>query len=290
MDKYTVTVTMPYYKGEEHIQEAVKSVSEQTFSDFELIVVDDCSPVPGEEILKGFDFPWLTIIRHEKNQGLADSRNTAYQRAEGKYILPLDCDDQLQPTFIEKCVDFLDKTPDFGAVYTQVDIFGAHEQIWAPDCTMIGIMAGNPVPSTIMYRRELYESVNGYKPAFRKSVDSEFWIRVLNKGWKVHRIEEPLFNYRKHPTSISNEDRLTEVSDLASENEDLYKENLIEVLKVFEKRYNKLKQEYRVLEEGFQEYEEGYAELLSRYDDVVAKLQARSVKHQLNKVFGSKEK
>ena len=289
MQKPRVSITMPFYKGEDYIEESVRSVADQTFTDFELIVVDDCSPIPAFEILKGFDFPWLKIIRHEKNSGLADSRNTAHKETRGDYILPLDCDDLLLPAFLEKCVNFLDKNPETGAVFTQVDIFGYHQQIWAPEASLIGIMAGNPVPSTIMYRREVYDSVDGYREGLRKSVDSDFWIRVLNKNWHVHRIEEPLFKYRKHESSISNEDRWTEVSDLATDNEYLYKENLLEVLKTFEQRYNKLKHEYRILEEGFQEMDEGYKDLLSRYDDVVARLQSRSVRHQLNRVFGSKE-
>lgn len=291
MENPTVSVIMPYFKGEDYIGESVRSILDQTFSDFELIVVDDCSPgVSAREILSKFEEPRLKILRHEKNSGLAESRNTAFQASMGKYILPIDCDDLLKPTFLESCVDFLSSNEaDYDAVFTQIEIFGAHEEIWSPDCTMTNIMAGNPVTSTILYKREVFEYTGGYRDNLRKSVDSDFWIRALNKGCRVHRINAPLFRYRKHSTSISNEDQLTEVTDLARDNEELYKEHLYEVLKIFEQRYNKLKHEYRVLENGFKELDDGYKDLLGRYDDVVAKLRERSIRHQLNKVLGSKD-
>lgn len=290
--KPLVSVIMPYYKGDRFIRESVDSILQQTFADFELIVVDDCSPdKPASEILKEFNQdPRINIIRHESNQGLANTRNTAYHNSKGEFILPIDCDDLLKPTFLERCVEEIqNRLDEIDAVFTQIEIFGAHEEVWAPDCTMINIMAGNPVTSTILYKRNVFESVNGYRKNFKKSVDSDFWIRALHNGCRVTRIDEPLFLYRKHDSSISNEDQLTEVTDLAEVNEELYKDNLVEVLKTFEARYNKLKHEYLILEEGFRKYESGYDELLTRYNDVVARLQERSVRYQINKLLGSKD-
>lgn len=279
---------MPYYKGEEFILESVLSVKDQTFRDFELIVVDDCSPgQPASEALKSLcDEPWLRIVRHEVNRGLADSRNTAAELALSDYLLPLDCDDLLRPEFLETCYNELLSRSEYSAVFTQIEVFGVHEEIWSPSCEMTDIMAGNPVTSTILFDRAIYKSVNGFRSGMRRSVDSDFWIRALNKGWKVLRIDKPLFLYRKHPDSISVDDRLTEVTDLYQANPELYKENIGIVLEIFEKRYNKLRNEYIILDEGFRLMESGYNDLLARYDDAVERLQQRSARYQLNRVLG----
>lgn len=292
MEKPLVSVIMPYHKGDDFILESVLSVKNQTLKRFELIVVDDCSPgKPANEVLKSLgDEPWLRIVRHEVNSGLANARNTGVQLAHADYLLPLDCDDILQPEFLETCHQALQTNTEYSAAFTQIEVFGAHEEIWSPSCEMTDIMSGNPVTSTILFKREIYESIGGFRKGMRRSVDSDFWIRALSKGWKVLRIEKPLFRYRKHPDSISVEDQLTEVTDLYTANPELYRKHIAEVLKNFEKRYNKLKHEYMVLEAGFQEMENGYHDLLERYDDVVARLQERSIRYQLNKVFGGNER
>lgn len=291
MNNPIVSVIMPYYKGDDFIKESVQSILDQTFENFELIVVDDCCPgIPARDILDSFvNEKRLKIIRHEENRGLADSRNTAYYNSKGEFILPIDCDDLLKPEFLDRCVTELrNRENELDAVFTEIEIFGTHEEIWSPVCTMTNIMAGNAVTSTILYKRSVFESVDGYRKVV-KCVDSDFWIRALNKGCRVERIDEPLFLYRKHGISMSNEGQLTEVSDLAEANEELYKENLHEVLKIFEQRYNKLKCEYRALEEGFQKMETGYYDLLGRYDEVVDRLRERSVRHQIKKLLGVKD-
>ena len=289
MQQPLVSICMPFYKGEDYIKESIATVAEQTYTNFELIVVDDASPnLPAQELLKDelSSLANLKIFRHEENKGLAATRNTCVSHARGSLYLPLDCDDKIAPDFLEATVPVL-LNEGLDAIFTEVQIFGTYEMVWQAECDMIKIMSGLPVPSTILHKKEVFESINGYNPTIRRSIDSDFWVRALHKGCRVRRIDKPLYFYRKHATSISNEDQLTEVSDLATLNPELYKENLLAVLSCMEANHFKLKSQYQTLDEGFKKLESGYFDLLARYDEVVKRLQNRSVRHQLKRIFGS---
>jgi len=294
--KPVVSVTMPYYRGEKYLREAVDSVAAQTFTDLELVVVDDGSPgIPVSDLLHDVTVPRIKVVRHEANRGLGAARNTGFFHAQGMYVLPLDHDDLIKPPFVEKCVAVL-ADERIGAVFSQVEIFGRQEEIWSPECSLIEIMAGNAVPSTIMYRRALFESIGGYQEGMA-SVDTDFWIRALSKGWRVCRIEEPLYRYRKHDLAMSNAAQLTEVSDLAAANPDLYKAHMLEVLKGFERRYNKKINEYSKLDEGFKALNEefkklsdGHTKLLAAYEALLERERKRSLMHVLRKLTGHADK
>ena len=206
---------MPFYGGLEFVEEAIKSLENQTYRNFELIVVDDCFPgLRASEVLSSFDFPWLKIVRHDANKGLASSRNTGFENSHGELILPFDDDDVLEPQFLEKTVAALVNDITAAGAYSQVAIFGEREENWIPVITMLNIMSGIPGPSTILFRRHLFGEAGGFRPGLR-SPDSDFWIRVLSHGHRLVRIEEPLYRYRKRPMSLSQKDQFTEVSDLA---------------------------------------------------------------------------
>jgi len=271
---------------EKYVKEAVESVACQTYANRELILVDDGSPgLPVGEVLGDFDESWTKIVTHAENMGLGAARNTGFQHAKGEYILPLDSDDMIKPEFIEKCVAALGDER-LGGVFTQVEIFGLREEIWSPECALPGLMAGNAIPSTIMYRRDIFNSVGGYRNDL-KSVDMDFWIRALNEGWRVKRIDEPLYRYRKHEAGMSNTGQLTEVSDLVAMNTDLYRDHILEVFRLFERRYNEKNRQYLVLEEGFRKMQKGHDELVSTYNEMVEKKVMWRLGRWLQRIRGS---
>lgn len=281
---------MPYYGGFEFIEEAIKSLENQTYKNFELIVVDDCFPgIRASEVLEPFNFSWLKIVRHDANQGLASVRNTGFDNSQGELILPLDDDDLLEPQFLEKTVAALVHDTTAAGAYSQVAIFGDREETWIPSITMLNIMSGIPGPSTILFRRPLFGEVDGFRPGHR-SPDSDFWLRVLSRGHRLVRIEEPLYRYRKRPRSLSQSTQFTEVSDLAKANIELYREHLLDVIALQESEVQRLKREYLELECGFRQLNDGYVDLLARYDEVVRRLQLRSIKLQINKLLSWKNR
>ena len=104
MPKFSIVI--PLYNKENYIAETLQSVIEQTFKDFEIIIVNDCSTDKSLETVSDFKDPRINIINHNINSGLSASRNTGIKNAEANYITFLDADDLWKPTFLEK-INFL---------------------------------------------------------------------------------------------------------------------------------------------------------------------------------------
>jgi glycosyltransferase involved in cell wall biosynthesis len=226
-----VSVIMPFYNGHDHIVDSVKSVLTQTYRNFELIIVNDGSRAPSpKELLAKYDCSQIRFIDHERNKGLAAARNTAYEAVAGEYMVPLDCDDMIAPSFLAETVEVLLKNPDVDAVYTQVRVFGEVNLDWVPDATMINLMCGLPIPSTVLYRKPVFEKVGGYNTSIKYVPDVDFWIRALSKGVRLQRVEKPLYHYRKHTNSLSDVGQLAEIQVLAEANKELYQKNMSAVL------------------------------------------------------------
>jgi glycosyltransferase involved in cell wall biosynthesis len=116
-----VSVVLPTYKRPERLRRAVRSVTQQTYDNIELLVVDDCSPTPAAETLDAGDVDGIDVthIRHEVNRGANQARNTGIEHAQGKYVAFLDDDDEWLSEKIQRQVDcFRRSGPDVGLVYT----------------------------------------------------------------------------------------------------------------------------------------------------------------------------
>lgn len=271
-----VSVIMPFYNGHQHVAKSVESVVNQDYDSFELVIVNDGSKLPSlADLLSGLDLSKVRIIDHEKNKGLSATRNTAFEHARGELILPLDCDDMISPDFLTETVQAIDEHPDC-SIYTQVRIFGDLEMDWTPDATMLNLMCGIPIPSTVLFKRRIFELVGGYDPRVKCVPDVEFWIRVLSKGEKLFRVEKPLYHYRKHADSLSDEGKLTEVQVLAEINPDLYKANWDDVCALEQSKYNQLRDEYKILLDGYEQLYTGHHELYVRTKEVESQLKKRN--------------
>ena len=125
-----VSVLMPVYKTkEEHLREAIESILNQTFSDFEFLILDDCPDDSRERIVKSYDDKRIKYIKNEKNLGITPSRNRLMQMAKGEYLAVFDHDDVSLPTRLEKQVQYLDANLDVGVVSSWVKEFPKHK-IW----------------------------------------------------------------------------------------------------------------------------------------------------------------
>jgi glycosyltransferase involved in cell wall biosynthesis len=123
--KPLVSVVVPTYDRPERLRRAVESVREQTYGNVELIVVDDCSPTPAEQVLSNFDIEGLGVryIRHAENRGANAARNNGIEAASGEFVAFLDDDDEWDPTKLERQVTaFTEAGPDVGVVYTGMRI------------------------------------------------------------------------------------------------------------------------------------------------------------------------
>lgn len=261
------------------VRETVESVLRQNYSDVELIIVNDGSSAPSlEELLAGLPVQRVKIINHERNEGLAIARNTAFYASSGELILPLDADDLIEPDFISATVQVLKDNPDYSGVYTQVRIFGDMEMLWIPDVSLIKLMCGIPIQSTVLFKREVFEAVGGYSNEIIRSPDVDYWIRVLDKGYKLLRLDSPLYCYRKIRGSLSEVGRLTEVEDLARSNKELYLRNLQAVFSQEEQKFQELQRDFEELKDGYHKLFEGYTNLLVRISDVKVQLSRKNSK------------
>ena len=200
-DVPAISVIIPCYKQAEFLPEAVESVIAQTFTDWELLIVDDGSPdstgLVADELAKHHPTRRIRTIR-QANAGLARARNAGIQRARGSYILPLDADDRLGPTMLERTYRLLEEQPGVAIAYTDVQRFGDHNDvIRADDFNATTLPAISHLNYCSLYRREVWEAVGGYNANMVYGYeDWDFWVGAVECGYVARRIPEPMFQYR----------------------------------------------------------------------------------------------
>ena len=194
-----VCVVIPCYNHGKYIDEAIQSIQKQTFQDFEIIVVDDGSTDEFTvQKLKTLNYPKTQII-HQQNSGPIIARNRAISLTTAEYILPLDADDYFDITYIDKAVKLLDHDENIGVVTCFVKSFGKYSYVYKPlGGGVENFINRNNACGNSIFRRVCWEKSGGYKENMKHgSEDWDFWIGVLEKGWRIDVIAEPLFYYRR---------------------------------------------------------------------------------------------
>ncbi|MHC4850196.1 MAG: glycosyltransferase family 2 protein [Planctomycetota bacterium] len=195
-----VQIVIPCYRQAHLLPEAVASVAAQTFTDFECVVIDDGSPDDTAAVAERLarEHPWLRLIRQE-NAGPCAARNNAIASSQAPLILPLDADDMLAPTAIEKMVAVFDERPELAIVGSWAREFGnSHDQLRACSLGLRKLLRGNTMCVTSMFRRDVFEKTPGYNPNMVHGYeDWDLWISIHEVGGEAHVIEEELFRYRR---------------------------------------------------------------------------------------------
>lgn len=208
-----VSVIIPCYNHGQFIEEAINSVVNQTYENIEIICIDDGSSDNSIEIIQNIlkSTPNIKLIKQE-NQGVVKARNTAISASNGDYILPLDADDKIAPTYIEKAVDILDKFPEIGIVYCNAEYFGNKKGKWKlPEFDKNEIIFANQIFSCALFRKLDFDNAGKYKEYMNKGLeDWDLWLSFIENGLKVYKIDETLFFYR-----LQNQESRT---DLANSN------------------------------------------------------------------------
>jgi len=200
-----ISVLMPCYNHGAFIDEALASVSAQTFRDVEVVVVDDGSTDPATvEKLAGVQQPGVRVLR-TGNRGLPAARNHAAAHAEGELFCALDADDRLAPRWFERAVETLDAQPRVAFVSHWLETFGDERWTWTPErCDLPALLARNTVNGAAVVRRTAFEAVGGYDERMRGGCeDWDFWLRLVEGGFEGIIVPEVLFYYRRRADSMS---------------------------------------------------------------------------------------
>ena len=201
---------MPSYNTAEYISESIKSVLNQTYTNWELIIVDDCSTDNTEKVISSFQDIRIRFFKNESNSGAAISRNRALREARGKWIAFLDSDDLWVPEKLEKQVRFMEEN---GYDMSYSDYRICQNGIWenvkrtAPNKMTLKKLYNYCYFSTItvMYDREVVGLVQ--IADLKKNNDYAMWFQVLSKT-DGYRLPECLAFYIKHGNSVSSGSKL----------------------------------------------------------------------------------
>lgn len=254
MKEKLISIIIPCYNDEEFIFQSVTSALKQTYSNFEVIVVDDGSNNETKRILKTLQ-PHVSRIITQENKGQSAARNTGISIAKGEFIFVLDSDDFVEPTFCAKAVKILSTNSEVKIVscFSNLIYEDKHVELYKPrGGTIENFLFKNSVLGTSMFRKDDWSQVGGYDETMRQGwEDWEFFIRLLKNGGEAVVIDEPLYNYRKRnhsTTAIANDLRYSLYSFIIMKHLDLYikyfEETISFLLKLAEN--NKLNERKRV--------------------------------------------
>ncbi len=203
------TVVIPYYNRADTIDDTLNSLQKQTYQNFEVILVDDGSTDPDSiQKLKEIQYhkQKIKIIRQE-NQGVAAARNYGIRNALGKYIICLDSDDLLEPTYIEKSILILETDPEISLTYTHQQMFGIINELYKKSpYDALHLNRDNMVITAAVFRMDAWHNSGGYKSDIGYE-DWEFWLSLSENGHWGRLLPEPLFKYRTSMQSRYVEDK-----------------------------------------------------------------------------------
>ncbi len=205
-----VSVLMPVYNADKYVKEAINSILNQTFKDFELIVLNDASGDLSKDIILSFQDTRIRYIENEENKGLAFSRNRLLSEVRGQYIAWLDADDIAYPTRLEEEHRFLEKHTVHAMVASWARIIdsegkptGNYIKSFIPNeyLSALLLFVNYFVQSSVMLRKSALPDVH-YRPEFPPTEDYELWVRIA-AGYPVAILAKTLVDYRIHTSNIS---------------------------------------------------------------------------------------
>lgn len=222
-----ISVILPCYNAESTISEAIQSILTQTFSDFELIVIDDGSRDHSANIVESFNDTRILFIKNEKNLGLIRTLNKGIDLASGEYIARMDADDIALPERFAKQVCFLDTHPEVALLGTGYECFPKTKTIIPIEKpTLLDMLKACPFGHpTVMFRRKKFlEAGLRYDLNYPHAEDYELWSRAI-RVFTCCNLQEPLLKYRVHLNSITSTQ-----SAKMSETADRVRQNLLDFL------------------------------------------------------------
>lgn len=205
----TVSVLLPVYNGDKFLSEAINSILNQTFEDFELLIINDCSKDRSEEIVLSFKDSRIRYIKNESNLGLAATLNYGIRFSKGEFIARMDQDDIAEPSRLAKQLVAFEEDADLTVCGTQFTMFGAVDKTTSsyptePENIRASLLFYNCVahPTVMIRKKVLLENDLFYDSNYDWAEDFELWNRASKKV-KFRNLPESLLNYRINEDSMT---------------------------------------------------------------------------------------
>ena len=265
------SIIIASYNSEKFINRAINSVLNQTFKNWELIIIDDASIDRTQSIIKDWERKNRRIksIFLEKNSGgLATPFNKGILNTEGEFIAFLDADDEWFPEKLEEQIVFLEDNKLFDGVTCYGNIILDDEKK-----TKLGILINGffpSIPSSLLLKKEIFNKIGYYDEFLKLSADSDMMIRIFKEGFKIGVIKKILFNYYIHKQNLTGitaeakirniNQRIKETEYILSKHEDVYKNTpqaksvLLRYLSTFYKLIKNNKKSFNYALESFKTY------------------------------------
>jgi glycosyltransferase involved in cell wall biosynthesis len=194
-----ISVITACYNHGRYIAEMIQSVLDQTFQDFEIIIVNDGSTDNTQDVLDSVSDSRITIV-HRTNQGPAAARNTAIGIAKAELLFNLDADDKIAPDLLGKLHSAIQDNPDAGIVYSDVEIFGDRSgRFDFGRYSTAAMLNENRISSIALFRKTDWANVGGYSTDLMYGLeDWDFWLSIIGLGRKVIKIEDSVVYYRTY--------------------------------------------------------------------------------------------
>lgn len=209
---------MPVYNGERYLRGAIESILQQTFADFEFLIINDASADLSVAITESYKDPRIRLVHNEYNLGLIASLNRGLNLATGEYIARMDCDDISLPERFEKQVEYMEKNPDFGVLGTGFYIIDdSGKKVTDNNCYQFpnyhfplqndlinwALCFYNPIAHpTVLMRKDILKEVDGYNLSALHCEDYDLWCR-LSRVTKLANLGDALVCLRKHKENIT---------------------------------------------------------------------------------------
>lgn len=213
MSAPAISIVMPFYNAAPYLAEAVKSILDQTFSNFEFIVINDGSTDGSDKIIQSFADKRIKYILNPENKGLVYSLNKGLDAAEGSLIARMDADDISMPDRLERQFEYLRMHPEADLVATQVQLINEKGQptgFWkedrensSPELIKEFLAVNNCIAHpTILAKADVIQKLR-YREAQGQAEDYDLWLRWISAGKTIHKVDTVLLQHRILPNSFT---------------------------------------------------------------------------------------
>jgi glycosyltransferase involved in cell wall biosynthesis len=191
------SIVVPCYNGGRFLDDLMASLSQQTFRDFEIIIIDDGS-TDELTLRKLAALEDKARVIHQENRGLPGARNAGIREARADIVFPLDCDDTIEPTFLAETIPALQAAPaDVGMVVTHIRYVGAETRVIPRYFNRFDLLFTNTSSNALVLRKKAWRVVGEYDETMRQGYeDWEFNLRLAEAGYRGIEVSKPLYNYR----------------------------------------------------------------------------------------------